>query len=487
MSRLGREILTVSDPFTEEQHALVGTVLRGTYEVKRILDRGGMGIVFEAEQVRLSRKVAVKVLPGHLARDPQALLRFQREAEIVSLLQHPNVVQIVDFDTTEQGEPYIVMEFLPGESLAARLARDGKMTLEFALRVAMQVASGLAAVHSALIVHRDLKPANIFLSQLPTEGAHVKLLDFGIGKKLNASQSLTGENDVIGTPDYMPPEQALGKIAHIDQRSDQYSLAVIVYEMLAGRTPFLGDMATILSLVVSEEPTPIEELVPHLPARVGPVLRRAMSKEPSARFETIAEFACALAAAAASVSVPPPALEPNTNTTLRLTSDPGVLSGTARGIRSERPTSGLREKAVVKAVVSTLPGTPSLSRLKRALERAKKARSARDLDLAAKFVEHALAIADVLANSEASDVLAAEEALIEGVLEMRLGRRDRPLQLAAAQSSAGPALLPEEAFLLSRIDGVASAEEVIDLSPMPRLRTLRLLVRMLRRELILNT
>src|SRR5450755_4425586 len=170
MSRLGPEMVSVIDPFSDEPHALVGTVLRGTYEVKRILDRGGMGIVFEAEQMRLSRKVAVKVLPGHLARDPQALLRFQREAEIVSLLQHPNVVQIVDFDTTEQGEPYIVMEFLPGESLAARLARDGKMTLEFAVRIATQVASGLAAVHAALIVHRDLKPANIFLSQLPTEG-----------------------------------------------------------------------------------------------------------------------------------------------------------------------------------------------------------------------------------------------------------------------------------------------------------------------------
>jgi serine/threonine protein kinase len=486
MSRLGSEMTSVTDPFSAEPHALIGTVLRGTYEVKRIVDRGGMGIVFEAEQVRLRRKVAVKVLPGHLARDTQALLRFQREAELVSLLQHPHVVQIVDFDTTEGGEPYIVMEFLPGESLAARMHRDGKLPLELAVRIATQAASGLAAVHGAFIVHRDLKPANIFLSQLPTEEAHVKLLDFGIGKRLNASQNLTGENDVIGTPDYMPPEQASGKISHVDQRSDQYSLAVIVYEMLAGRTPFLGDMATILSLVVSEEPPPIEDLVPSLPTRVGAVLRRAMAKEPNDRFPTIVEFGSALAAAALGASLPPP-LELNTNTTLRLTSDPGVLSKTAHVTPPEQATSGLREKAAANAAAPTLPGTPSLSRLLRSLDRAKKARSARDLDQAAKFVEHALAIADVLSNASAAAALEAEEALIEGALEMRLGRRDRPLRLAPAQTGSGHALLPEEAFLLSRIDGVASTEEVIDLSPLPRLRTLRLLVRMLRRELILNT
>jgi serine/threonine protein kinase len=480
---------TISDPFSREPHALLGTVLRGTYEVKRVLDRGGMGIVFEAEQVRLHRKVAVKVLPSHLARDQQALLRFEREAEIVSLLQHPHVVQILDFDTTESGEPYIVMEFLPGESLAARLGRDGKMSLDFAVRIATQAASGLAAVHGAFIVHRDLKPPNIFLSELPTGDVHVKLLDFGIGKRLNASQNLTGENDVIGTPDYMPPEQALGKVARIDQRSDQYSLAVIVYEILAGRPPFQGDMSTILALVISAEPPRIEDLVPNLPVRVGDVLRRALAKEPNERFDTILEFAQAFAQAARGVSAPPPP-EPTTNTTLRLTSDPGVLSATGQMRRSERPTSGLREKVSAKAALPTLPGTPSLSRLHSSLERAKKARSARDLDLAAKFVEHALAIADVLSNPSATAAIEADEALIEGALEMRLGRRDRPLRLASTPNGADPAghaLLPEEAFLLSRIDGLASAEEVIDLSPLPRLRTLRLLVRMLRRDLILNS
>src|SRR4051812_43923991 len=133
----------VIDPLSQSPHPLLGALLRGTYEVKRLVDRGGMGIVFEAEQVRLRRKVAIKVLPLHLAQEPQALLRFQREAELVSLLQHPNVVQIVDFDTTEHGEPYIVMEFLAGESLELRLGRERRLPLELAIRIARQVASGL--------------------------------------------------------------------------------------------------------------------------------------------------------------------------------------------------------------------------------------------------------------------------------------------------------------------------------------------------------
>ncbi len=487
----------IVDPLAEETHPLIGSVLRGTYRVQRVLDRGGMGIVFEAEQVRLARKVAIKILPGHLAREAHALMRFQREAELVSLLQHPHVVQIVDFDTTEQGEPYIVMELLSGESLATRLAREVKMPLAFAVRIATQAASGLAAVHGSLIVHRDLKPANVFLTQLPTDEVHVKLLDFGIGKRLNGSRQLTGENDVIGTPDYMPPEQALGKIAHIDQRSDQYSLAVIVYEILAGRTPFVGDMSAILAQVVNDEPPPLEQFVPNLPPRVGQVLRRAMAKEPSERFESIVAFSNALSLSA--LSAPLLAPEASSNTTLRLTSDPGVLSGTSpSSARGESGASGLREKVLPPSTaeaepeakspapprVSAVAPAPTLPELLSTLERAKKARSSRNLDLASDIVEQALALADAIASPAAAAALEVEEALIEGVLEGRLGPRGQPLLPVAASPGASAPLLPEEAFLLSRIDGLASAEELLDLSPLSRLRTLRLLVRMLRRGLI---
>ncbi|MEO6601316.1 MAG: serine/threonine-protein kinase [Polyangiaceae bacterium] len=472
----------IIDSLSPNPHPLVGTVLRGTYEVKRLVDRGGMGIVFEGEQVRLRRKVAIKILPAHLAQDPHALLRFQREAELVSLLHHPNVVQIVDFDTTEHGEPYIVMEFLAGESLELRLASQPAWPLDFAVRVATQVASGLTAVHEALIVHRDLKPANIFLTEL-SDGVHVTLLDFGIGKRLGGQQRLTGENDVMGTPDYMPPEQAQGRTAHVDQRGDQYSLAVIVYEMLAGRGPFQGDMMTILAQVIAAEPPRIEGLAPGLPVGVGPVLRRAMAKAAAERFETIMEFGNALSAAAAQlpVSPPPPSVaKPNAKSTLRLTT-PNALTGPRYEVRKVDAIS----EGTDEHVLSPTPGAPSNAKLQEALDGAKKARSARDLDLAATLVERALGIADALGNSEASAAIEREEALIEGSLEIRLGRRDGVLHVLP--SSAGRiSLLPEEAFLLSRIDGIASAEEVLDLSPLPRIRTLRLLVRMLRQRLISN-
>ena len=475
----------VLDPLSPNPHPLVGSVLRGTYEVRRVVDRGGMGIVFEAEQMRLQRKVAIKILPVHLAQERQALLRFQREAELVSSLQHPHVVQIVDFDTTEAGEPYIVMEFLSGESLELRMARQPVLPLTFAVHVASQVASGLAAVHGALIVHRDLKPANIFLTELPTGEIHIKLLDFGIGKRLGGQQRLTGENDVMGTPDYMPPEQAQGKTAHVDQRGDQYSLAVIVYEMLAGRGPFLGDMMEILEQVIASEAPSIEDLVAELPVGIGPVLRRAMEKEPAKRFPSIVDFASELAAAAAAPAVspaPPLTAERSSNTTLRLTSDPSVLAAA----RQARPTSHELGQPVRRNVISTTPGAPSQARLLKALDGAKKARSARDIDLAASMVERALTVADALGNAEAHAALDREEALIEGSLENRLGRREGVLHVLPASNDERVPLLPEEAFLLSRVDGIATAEEVLDLSPLPRLRTLRLLVRLLRRDLIAN-
>ncbi|MEO7036762.1 MAG: serine/threonine-protein kinase [Polyangiaceae bacterium] len=474
---------SIVDPLSTQPHPLLGTVLRGTYEVRRLLDRGGMGIVFEAEQVRLRRKVAIKILPGHLAKESQALLRFQREAELVSMLQNPHVVQLIDFDTTEQGEPYLVMEYLSGESLELRLTREPVLPLAFVLSVVTQVAAGLAAVHGALIVHRDLKPANIFLTELPPDGFLVKLLDFGIGKRIGASQTLTGENDVMGTPDYMPPEQAQGRTASVDQRGDQYSLATIVYEMLAGRGPFQGDMMAILEQVIGSEPPLIESLVSRLPAGVGPVLRRAMAKEPSDRFETITEFATALSIAAS--QTPPPSVPPTSNnTTLRLTSDPSALAAAAAS-RPARPTAGPRP-AAERSPISTIPEVPSLLRLQRALEGAKKARSARDVDLAAKLVERALSIGDALGNAEATALLDSEEALIEGSLEVRLGRLERPLRTLPTPTTERVSLLPQEAFLLSRIDGIASADEVLDLSPLPRLRSLRLLVRLLRRNLISN-
>ncbi|MES1183343.1 MAG: serine/threonine-protein kinase, partial [Myxococcales bacterium] len=287
-------------------HPLLGTTLRGTYRILRTLDQGGMGMVFEAEHVRLRRRLAVKVLAQHLAKDAHALARFNREAEIISQLQHPHVVQVTDFDTTEAGEPYLVMELLAGESLAARLERERCLPVVDAVSLAHQASSGLAAAHAANIVHRDLKPANIFLTQVTGQGTLVKLLDFGISKRAGGAKGLTGEYDILGTPDYMAPEQALGKTAQVDHRGDQYALAVITYEMLAGRTPFAGDdVMDVLRQVISTDPPPIEQLAPHVSPDVGDILRRALSKDPDHRFASITEFASALLRASGT-SLPPP-------------------------------------------------------------------------------------------------------------------------------------------------------------------------------------
>ena len=157
-------------------HPLIGSTLRGTYRVVRLIDRGGMGLVFEAEHLRLKRPVALKVLPLDLRKEQHALSRFRNEAEIIALLQHPNVVQVIDFDVTEEQQPYIVMELLQGETLARKMEREGRLPLRFAVRVAVPTASALNAVHGAHIVHRDLKPGNVFLSELSGEGAWLKLL-----------------------------------------------------------------------------------------------------------------------------------------------------------------------------------------------------------------------------------------------------------------------------------------------------------------------
>jgi serine/threonine protein kinase len=285
----------------------------------------------------------------------------------------------------------------------------------------------------------------------------------------------------MGTPDYMPPEQALGKTAHVDQRGDQYSLAVIVYEMLAGRGPFQGDMMAILSQVATSEPPPIEGFVRGLPPGVGPVLRRAMAKVPTDRFETIIDFANALSAAASAPLHSPSAplvIAPKARATLRLAT-PSALSEPPVASRTHE------SNAAAPRLVSPPPGAASQSMLLKTLEIAKKARSARDIELSAVLAERALSIADTLGTGAANAAIEHEEALIESSLELRLGPRTGVLHAVPAPNEH-TALLPEEAFLLSRIDGIASVEEVLDLSPLPRIRTLRLLVRMLRQHLINN-
>jgi serine/threonine protein kinase len=279
--------------------ALVGTVLGGVYRITGLIGEGGMGAVYEAVQLRLNKRVAVKLMARDLAANREALARFHREAEITSRLGHPHLVNVMDFGQAESGEPYLVMEYLEGEDLDHRLRRVGRMPIDTVTHVVKQVASALSAAHGQGIVHRDLKPGNIFLVQIPGEPDFVKVLDFGISKMKAARTQLTNASAVMGTPNYMSPEQATGMVEEVDHHADQWALACIAWEMLLGRGPFVADdVAAILYQIINLDPHPMAPRVPGLPPAIERVLRRALSKRPAERCSSMREFSRAFEAAA---------------------------------------------------------------------------------------------------------------------------------------------------------------------------------------------
>jgi serine/threonine-protein kinase len=279
--------------------ALVGTVLEGAYRITRLIGEGGMGAVYEAVQLRLNKRVAIKLMARDLAANREALARFHREAEITSHLGHPHLVTVIDFGQAESGEPYLVMEYLEGEDLDHRLRRVSRMPIETVVHVVRQVASALNAAHDQGVVHRDLKPGNVFLVQVPGEPDFVKVLDFGISKMKAARTQLTSASAVMGTPNYMSPEQATGMLDDIDHHADQWALACIAWEMLLGRCPFVADeAAALLYQIINLDPHPLAPRVPGLPSAVETVLRRALRKRPAERFSSMREFSRELEAAA---------------------------------------------------------------------------------------------------------------------------------------------------------------------------------------------
>jgi serine/threonine-protein kinase len=260
-----------------------------------------MGEVYEATHRRLSGRYAIKLLLRELALRPDAFARFRREAEITSALRHPNIVQVIDFNLMDDESPYLVMEFLDGVDLATRL-EQGPLSLSVALPLVKQIASGLAAAHARGIVHRDLKPQNIFLVHIEDEDREeiAKILDFGISKMKSASKSVTMDAMVLGTPQYMSPEQALGRIEEIDHATDQFALGAITYEMLTGRHAFSGDdPLAVMYQVVNGTPAPLAAAsAGRGAAAIEAVLLKAMAKKKSDRYASVTEFVRALAVAA---------------------------------------------------------------------------------------------------------------------------------------------------------------------------------------------
>jgi eukaryotic-like serine/threonine-protein kinase len=268
-------------------------LLGGTYRIVRRIGSGGMGEVYEAAHARLAHRYAVKFLHPGMRDHPEALPRFMREAQVTSRLRHPGIVSVVDFNTLPDGVAYLVMEYLEGEPLGKVLARTGPLPLSRVVDITDQLSSALTAAHLEGVVHRDMHPQNVFV--MPATGGQterVKILDFGISKIASISQKITGMAAVLGTPQYMSPEQAEGKIDQLDAASDQFSLAAIVYEMLTGRPAFSGGtLASVAYQIVHAAAAPIREFRPGLPGELDQVLSRALAKDQKARFPSVSEFA----------------------------------------------------------------------------------------------------------------------------------------------------------------------------------------------------
>ncbi|HEU4886329.1 MAG TPA: protein kinase [Thermoanaerobaculia bacterium] len=261
----------------------------GTYRLISRLGTGGMGEVWRAEDTKLLRQVAIKILPEQLANDEEWKERFLREARTVAQLNHPNIAGIYSID--QQGDTlFIAMELIEGDSLATVMSR-GPMVPADAVRVAVHVCDGLSEAHSKGIVHRDIKPENIILSP-----RFVKVLDFGIAKQMGgtADPSLTQGGMVMGTPHYMSPEQALGRA--VDARTDIFSVGVVLYEMLSGVKPFLGDAITEIMLkIVMSEPRDIASAAFGITPALANIVRRCMQKQAGDRFQDCEELRSALA------------------------------------------------------------------------------------------------------------------------------------------------------------------------------------------------
>ena len=276
----------------------IGMVIADKYRVLRELGRGGMGAVYEAVHTGIGKHVALKFLEGDLERDGQAKARFLREAQTASLVESPHIVHIFDSGCTSDGTPFLVLELLRGEDLRACLRREGRLSVEEAVAITEQTLHALVRTHAAGIVHRDLKPENIFLCEHEGASVFVKLLDFGISKVNRPETSLdtlTHEGVVLGTAFYMSPEQARGE-NDLDGRSDIYGLGAILFEMLAGQTPHVGNVYhAVLVDICTRDAVDVRTLAPHVPEPVALSVAQALKREREGRYRDAQAFLDALA------------------------------------------------------------------------------------------------------------------------------------------------------------------------------------------------
>jgi serine/threonine protein kinase len=305
---------------------LIGRTLAGKYRIEKLIKHGGMGSVYRGKHVLMDKTVAIKVLRSSLALDNAVVARFSREAKAASKISHPHAVSVTDFGEAENGVVFLVMEYLDGRTLKEVIASEGAFSLARAVDLVRQVAGALDAAHGQGVVHRDLKSENIMLVS-HNGGEWAKVLDFGIAKiqqpEGKRDVEITEANLVVGTPQYMSPEQC-SQTGPLDLRSDVYSLGIIIYEMLTGRVPFTGESATVIMMKQVQDPPPsVLSVRPDLPAGVDAVIKQALAKQPVDRFQSAGDLSTAFAKSlseagetAAVVAINPAATVANTPVSL---------------------------------------------------------------------------------------------------------------------------------------------------------------------------
>jgi eukaryotic-like serine/threonine-protein kinase len=277
---------------------LAGEILEGRYKIVKKVGEGGMSFVYLATDIATNQKYAIKVLSAALSQDDTAMARLKREASLGMRLEHPNICHIIRLGETEDGLVYVVMPFVDGEILSDRNQKLGHLPLDLTVRLVRDICEGLHFAHQLRIVHRDLKPENIMVTRQSDGTETAVVMDFGLAKERRVGaeiQKLTSTGTILGTPEFMSPEQLRGK--PLDPRTDVYSLALMTYEMLTGKLPFVGrtQQETMIARLRSE-PIPLRQMKPelNLPESVEKVITKALSRDPDGRYPTALEFANAL-------------------------------------------------------------------------------------------------------------------------------------------------------------------------------------------------
>jgi eukaryotic-like serine/threonine-protein kinase len=305
-----------------------GDLIAGRYELEELVGSGGMSSVFRAHDLQLDRRVAIKILHERYLDDPEYVERFRREARAVAQLSHPNIVTVIDRGV-EEGRQYIVFEHVDGENLKELVVRNGRLPVRHAVELALAVADGLAFAHARGLVHRDVKPQNVLLSR---EG-EVKVTDFGIARSLDVEHGVTQTGTVLGTGEYLAPEQASGR--PVSAATDVYSLGVVLWELLTGDVPFSGESFVAVALRHVNEPPPrLRDQRPDVPPRLEAAVERALAKDPARRFPTMAAFASELRACLAELER---GAAPEDDAALTLINAPVPAARPAPPVRRRRP------------------------------------------------------------------------------------------------------------------------------------------------------